>query len=389
MSINGHFGRDGDEWGCPRLPAGNTASPFRHLLMNYAAYTTEDFLADESFQSFVIGSDPAAVQFWHTWIAEHPERESEFNEAVALLQLLATSQPHPLPAALRQEEAAKLWHAMHPPVAPRAQPALRVGRRARRWASAAVAAVVLGFAGLGLWQHANTLSTGATAWTNYTTHAGEHRVVTLPDGSQVTLNANSTLKMATAWQPGQAREVWLVGEAFFNVQHTAPARMKAVAAAPANVKFTVHAGPLDVAVLGTQFDVLNRPGKTKVVLKSGQVQLRHQHAGRTEELLMKPGELVEYQPTILQTPLAKRPVNAELYAAWTTGHLDFNDTPVSEIIALLEDTYGLEITVSDSTLPKQKLTGSVPNHDVDGLLNALSKSLNVSARRDGNRVQLD
>ena len=369
-----------------RKTALNAAGPFLHLLMNYAAYSTEDFLADESFQSFVVGQDADAVRFWSGWIVQHPAKQPEFDEAMALLQVLATRQPQPLPEALKKEEAAKLWHAMHPPVAPRAQPALRVGRRTRRWAGAAVAALALGFAGLGLWLHAPS---AAPAWTSYTTHTGERREVTLPDGSLVTLNANSVLKLATTWQPGHAREVWLAGEAFFAVRHTAPTQLRAVAAAPANVKFTVHAGPLDVAVLGTQFDVLNRPGRAKVVLKSGQVQLRHRHAGRTEELLMQPGELVEYRSAAPQAPLAKRPVNATLYAAWTTGHLDFNDTPVAEIITLLEDTYGLEITVGNPALRQQKLTGSVPNHDVDVLLNAFSKSLDVRMRRTGNRVWLD
>ena len=354
--------------------------------MKYAAYSIDDFLADESFQSFVIGHDGEAVQFWRAWIIQHPAKQPEFDEAVSLLQLLATRRPLRLPEALKQEEAAKLWHAMHPTVVPRAQPALGVSRRARRWASAAVAAFALGFAGLGLWQHATPT---APAWTRYTTRTGEHQTVTLPDGSRVTLNANSVLKLATTWQPGHAREVWLVGEAFFAVQHTAPAKLKAVAVAPTNVKFTVHAGPLDVAVLGTQFDVLNRPDRAKVVLKSGQVQLRHQHAGRTEEVLMQPGELVEYRPATPQAPLVKRPVDATLYAAWTTGHLDFNDTSVTEIIALLEDTYGLEITVGNPALRRQKLTGSVPNHDIDVLLNAFSKSLDVTMRREGNHVWLE
>lgn len=364
----------------------DAADPFGHLLMKYAAYSTEDFLADESFQSFVVGHDAAAEHFWRGWIAQNPNRQVEFDEAVALLQLLATRQPQPVSQALKQEEIAKLWAALQPPV-PRAQPALRVGRRARRWVGAAATALAVGFAGVGLWQHAPVAP--APAWVNYATHAGERREVLLPDGSRVTLNGNTELKLAASWQAGQAREVWLAGEAFFQVRHTAPARLQAVAAAPANAKFTVHAGPLDVAVLGTQFDVLSRPGKTKVILKSGEVQLRHQRAGRTEELTMKPGELVEYRPTAPQVPLAKRRVNAMLYAAWTTGHLDFNDTPVSEIISLLEDTYGLEITVSNPALRQQKLTGSVPNHDVNVLLDALSKSLNVTMRRQGDQVWLN
>ncbi|MGI4863115.1 MAG: FecR family protein [Janthinobacterium lividum] len=353
--------------------------------MNYAAYSTEDFLADESFQAFVGGYDAVAGQFWRAWLAQHPAKQAEADEAAALLRLLATNQAAPVPQQLQQAEAAKLWQAMHAPVA---QPALRVSR-ARRWVGAGLAALVLSAVGVGLWQYSTSAPASVSAWTSYATRTGEHRKVRLPDGSQVTLNANSVLRLATTWQTGHAREVWLTGEAFFNVQHTAPAQLTAVAAAPANVKFTVHAGPLEVAVLGTQFDVLNRAGRTNVVLQSGQVQLRHQLAGRTEELLLKPGEMAEFRPAAPAAPLAKRPVNAPLYAAWTSGHLDFDDTPMAEVITLLEDTYGLHITLRNPALRQQKLTGSVPNHDLDVLLTTLAKSLDTNVHRTGSQVQFD
>ncbi|WP_233636167.1 FecR family protein [Hymenobacter setariae] len=355
--------------------------------MPYTAYSTDDFLADESFQSFVIDHDPAATQFWRAWAAEHPGKQAEFDEAVALLQLLATGQLQTLPQSLKQAETAKLWQAMHAVPEPKAQPALRVGQRARRWAGAALGALALGFAGVGLWQRATSPPT--LAWTSYATKAGERRKLTLPDGSRVTLNANSVLKLATTWQPGHAREVWLTGEAFFRVQHTALVQLTAVATAPANVKFTVHAGPLDVAVLGTQFDVLNRPGRTKVVLQSGQVQLRHVRAGRPETLLLKPGELAEFRPAATAAPLAKRPVDAALYAAWTSGNLDFADTPAAAVFALLEDTYGLHITLRNPALRQQKLSGSVPSQDLDVLLATLAKSLDTNVHRTGNHVRFD
>jgi ferric-dicitrate binding protein FerR (iron transport regulator) len=355
--------------------------------MNRAAYSTEDFLADESFQAFVGGHDAAAGQFWHTWLTQHPAKQAEADEAAALLRLLGTAQAAPLPQQLQQAEAAKLWQAMHASTAPATRPAMRVGR-ARRWVGAGVAALVLSTIGVGLWQYRASAPAPA-AWTSYATHTGEHRELTLPDGSRVTLNANSVLRLATTWQPGHTREVWLTGEGFFRVQHTAPAQLTAVGAAPANVKFTVHAGPLDVAVLGTQFDVLNRAGRTNVVLQSGQVQLRHQLAGRTQELLLKPGEMAEFLPAAPTAPLAKRPVNAPLYAAWTSGHLDFDDTPMAEVITLLEDTYGLHITLRSPALRQQKLSGSVPNQDLDVLLNTLAKSLDTRVHRTGSQVVFD
>lgn len=363
------------------------AGPFGPPPMSYTAYSTDDFLADESFQSFVIDHDPAAEQFWRAWVAEHPAKQAEFDEAVALLQLLATGQSPTLPHSLKQAESAKLWDALHAAPARQPQPMLRVGQRARRWVGAAVVTLALGAAGLGLWQRATVAPT--SAWTNYATKAGERRELTLPDGSRVTLNANSVLKLATTWQPGHAREVWLAGEAFFQVRHIAPAQQTEVAAAPAKVKFTVHAGPLDVAVLGTQFDVLNRPGRSKVILQSGQVQLRHLLAGRSETLLLKPGELAELRPAAPAAPLAKRPVDAALYAAWTSGHLDFADTPASEVIALLEDTYGLHVTLGSPALRQQKLSGSVPSQDLDVLLATIAKSLDTNVHRTGNHVRFD
>lgn len=391
MSINGQLRRDGNERGLPKTNRPRSRSPalgapFRHLLMKYAAYSTEDFLADESFQSFVVESDPAAEQFWRQWLDQNPAKEPEFDEAVALLRLLvAHPKPQAAPEALKQTETAKLWHSMHPPVAPRAQPVLRVSQRARRWASATVVAAVLLLLGLSLWQRP-TPTTPAIAWTRYATHGNQHRQVTLPDGSRVVLNANSTLRLAATWQPDQPREVWLAGEAYFDVRHTAPAHLKAVATAPATVKFTVHAGPLDVAVLGTRFNVRRLAGKTKVVLVSGQIELSHRRAGGAEQLLLAPGDLVEYDEALPQQPLAKRVVNAAFYSAWTSGHLDFDNTPVAEIVTLLEETYGLDITVRNPHLLQQQLTGSIPNQDLTVLLNSLGKSLDVTVRRQGNQV---
>ena len=353
--------------------------------MNYTGYSTEDFLANESFQSFVLASDPEAAQFWQSWVLQHPAKAAEFDEAVAVLQMLVSRQHKPVSESLRHEELAKLWRSMRPPMAPRAQPALRSGReRARRWAAALATSVVLLLVGWGLWWR----SAPAPVWALYATHPGEHREVVLPDSSRVVLNANSALRLAPTWQPGQAREVWLKGEAYFDVRHTAPARVRAVATAPPNVKFVVHAGALDVAVLGTRFNVFSRVGKIRVVLNAGQIQLSRQSA-TFEPVLLKPGELVEYNEATPRAPLVKRIVKPDFYSAWTEGQLNFKDTPVAEIIALLEDTYGLRITLGHPALARQKLTGSVPSYDLDVLLNAIGKSLDVKIRRKGNYVWLD
>jgi ferric-dicitrate binding protein FerR (iron transport regulator) len=355
--------------------------------MKYSHYSTEDFLADESFQAYVLGRDPAAAQFWPQWLAQHPAQEADFQEAAALLRQLA-GQHAPVSAELQRAEAAKLRQHIREVASTGPQPLLRSGRRARRlqvgWAAALLVVVGLLVAGLGLWRQ----STAAPTYTYYTASGGAPQSVVLPDGSRVVLQANGKLTLATTWQPGHAREVWLTGDAYFDVAHTAPAALKAVALAPDHVKFTVHAGPLEVAVLGTQFTVFNHNARPKVVLNSGQIALTTRH-GSQQPLLLKPGELAVYNAATPAAPLSKRPVQAALYSAWTSGQLDFNDMPVPDIIAALQDTYGIQITVRNPSLLRQKLTGSLPGNDLEGMLAALGKSLDVTIHRTGRQVSLD
>jgi ferric-dicitrate binding protein FerR (iron transport regulator) len=354
--------------------------------MKYSDYATEDFLADESFQAYVLGRDPAAGQFWPQWLAQHPAQEADFQEAAALLRQLA-GQRSPVPAQLQREEATKLRQRIREVAGAGPQPRLRSGRRARRWQAGWVAAllVVVGLlvAGLGLWPRP-----AAPTYTHYTAPGGAPRPVVLPDGSRVMLQANGKLTLATTWQPGHAREVWLTGDAYFDVAHTAPAALKAVALAPAHTKFTVHAGPLDIAVLGTRFTVFNHDTRPKVVLSSGQIALTARR-GPQQPVLLHPGELAVYNAATPEAPLSKRPVQAALYSAWTSGQLDFNDTPVPDIIAALQDTYGIQITVRNTGLLRQKLTGSLPGNDLEGMLLALGKSLDVNVHRTGRQVSLD
>ena len=350
--------------------------------MHYPPHSTEDFLADESFQSFALGHDPAAVQHWQQWLAQHPPQEAAAREALAVLELLRAAQPAAAPAALRQQEVQKLRRSLHP-AHPAAAPRLRSSRRTWRWVGALAAVLVLGLVGLRWWGR----PAPAPTYARYAALPGEQRRVQLPDGSQVVLTSGAVLTLAATWPAGQARQVWLRGSAYFDVRHLAPAALRAVPQAPDSVKFIVHTGPLDVAVLGTQFTVLSRGSRTEVVLSTGQVELSEPRAPAAR-LLLQPGELAEYDAATPATPLRKRPVAARLYSAWVSGQLEFTDMPVADLVVMLQDAYGLTITVDDPQLLHQKLTGALPTHDLEGLLAAFGKTLDVQVRRQGSHVWL-
>ncbi|HEX8429402.1 FecR family protein [Hymenobacter sp.] len=353
--------------------------------MTYDSYSVEEFLTDESFQAYALDTDEDSLRFWETWISQHPARAADFYQAAELLRLLAANQ-RSVPDHIKQQESRKLLAAIQQS-SRHELPALLTRTRRQRQTQVLkllAAALVLIGGSTTYWLQRET--TTPPNLVRYVTPYGQQRKLSLPDGSEVVLNANSTLKTAAHWASNQPREVWLSGEAYFTVQHTAPAAMQDVAAAPSNAKFVVHIGTLDVAVLGTKFNVLSRHGKAQVVLNSGKVQLTNHRQARTEQVLMKPGELVEYSST--KSVAVKRVVNPTLYSSWTDGRLSFDGSTVAEIVQMLEETYGLQIEVTDKQLLEQKMTGTLPNGNDQILLTALSKALNVKIDRHGKQIQI-
>ena len=344
--------------------------------MNFTNYSVDDFVADESFQAFVADADSEAGRFWQAWLAEHPAQKAFTDQAYVLVQGLGPSQLYPVPAGLKQQELLRLRQALS---TTRTQPWLSWQRRTRVLVGASAVAVL---AAVGWWQW----PTATSPTTQYAAAPHQQRTLTLPDGSVVVLNGNATLTTAARWTATSPREVWLTGEAYFRVAHLAAPAVRDIAAAPASAKFVVHAGGLDIAVLGTQFNVNSQPTTTKVVLNSGKVAVDRPGWFTTENLLMQPGDLVE---TSAAAPhLARRHVQPALYSAWTQGELRLRQTSVRAIVQLLRDTYGWQVEATDSVILHQTLTGILPANTPDLLLPALAKSLGVQVTRTGNVVRL-
>ena len=205
----------------------------------------------------------------------------------------------------------------------------------------------------------------------YTTDYGETQQIVLPDSSVVTLNASSTLKLASHWSHHEDRLVHLEGEAFFDVRHK-------------DTKFMVQTSDLIVEVLGTKFNVNNRRNKTQVVLNSGKIRL---NLAQKEDLLMQPGELTEFSKSSGQ--LIQKKVDPEVFSSWRNKTLMFDGTPLSEIAQLLEDIYGLEVEIKNPALAGRRLTGEIASTDLDMFLNTLPELLDIKVTRQGKKLILE
>ena len=191
----------------------------------------------------------------------------------------------------------------------------------RRIASIAAALAVIA---LGIWWFAGNGSS-SKADTAIATTTGEQQEVKLPDGSQVTLNARSTLEYFAAGWNGE-RRVTLAGEAFFKAKK--------------GKRFTVQTEQGKVEVVGTQFNVFARDRELEVKCTEGKVQVTNPTG--TERVLLTAGE----QVNVLDGRMQRRQ-GLTYYPNWFKGESSFRSAPLEKVFGEMERQYGI-VVVADS-----------------------------------------
>lgn len=345
--------------------------------MSYHDYHAAEFVLDDSFQAYVLCTDPEAVAFWINWLTRNPHKETEIQEATELVRLLAgPKRTGALPdkdAELRRliEQLPANHSSFQPgPIRRSLFPKWQKGSYA---VAAMIAMLLLAVGGWFLTDQSHQPNQIVLK-----TDFGQKRNFFLPDGSEVTLNANSTLRCQPDWLEGETRQVWLDGEAFFHV-----ARYEVAGKA---VKFTVQAGELAIEVLGTQFNVLNRAERTQVVLEEGKVRLR---STEDSQLLldMTPGEAVVYSQR--DGLVSRQQTDPRLYDAWRDNRLVFDNTPLSEVAEIIQHTYGKTVAFADSTLMSRRLTGTIPSDDLGRLTKAMAHAFNLQITERGDELLIE
>lgn len=197
--------------------------------------------------------------------------------------------------------------------------------------------------------------------------------ISLPDGTQVKLNANSKLTYQSDFQ-GEIREVTLEGVADFNVTRDE------------STPFVVNAGHSVIRVLGTSFDVsTNADQSVELNVTEGSVSFGSEDGA--EAKVVKAGQRAVFN-------FASKEVTVETienlnFKGWWTRKLEYSETDLKQVLDDLEKTYWVQFDYP-AAIGKCKLTATFENQNLEGILDIIKATFTLSVdKSEENKIKLD
>lgn len=192
----------------------------------------------------------------------------------------------------------------------------------------------------------------------------------LPDGSKVWLNQSSEIRYPEVFT-GDTREIYLQGEAFFDI------------AADADKPFIIHASNTQTRVVGTSFGIRANKESEEVIVtvSTGIVNLLAE--GKSEHIQLRHGE-----QGICNTGEKKleKNTNPDLnYLAWKTKVLVFKQSSLAEVAKVLEDVYYVPVSVDDSVAGLH-LTSTFDQLSLNEIVQIIEITLGVRAENSSKGI---
>ena len=235
--------------------------------------------------------------------------------------------------------------------------------RTRPILGAIAAALVITLVGGGAWMWLNRAD-------DYQTALGERRVVTLSDGSRLSLDANSEVTVRFSQH---ARSLQLLkGQARFDVAHDK------------SRPFSVIAGNQKVVATGTAFNIDMAGPKVLVTLIEGHVIVWDESGANLPRAI----ELTAGQQLAAGSSArpAVLPTNLKRVTAWTMGQIMFDDEPLSSVVDRVNRYGGTQIVITDPRVGAMKISGVFNAGDTMGFVEIVTHYLPVQAVSEGTQT---
>jgi transmembrane sensor len=242
-----------------------------------------------------------------------------------------------------------------------------------RWRRMSLAAAWVGAIGVALLVAVPRLSPttiSPEALLSYTNSEQRGKVIPLSDGSVLHLDADSQIQVSMS---ATRRLLVLVsGRAYFEV------------AKDARRPFSVEAGGTRTVALGTRFEVRLRPEGVAVTLAEGSVAVTPAAPGSQWQATLQPGEQLVVDSAAVQG--VKRSVDAARVIAWSGGRLDFDGTPLRQVLADVNRYSSIKVVLGDEALGDVPIGGSfAAGGDAGAFVHALATILPVRSEPVGDQ----
>jgi transmembrane sensor len=205
---------------------------------------------------------------------------------------------------------------------------------------------------------------------------GKRFELKLSDGTTVHLNSGTTLKYPVQFISGENRQVFLDGEAFFEVSKDK------------NHPFVVQADNLNIRVLGTHFNVSNYPEDdvTDVVLVEGSVGLQTatEKFDSQKNTILKPGFKGSFSKK--DNRIDTKPVLTEVYTSWIQGGLTFRNMTFRNITKKLERRYNVTIENHNSKLANEKFNASFAEEPIEKVMSYFNDIHGINYTTKNNKI---
>jgi transmembrane sensor len=357
-------------------------------MQDYRNFEPEELAIDPSFQRWKLFNDPTESDFWKDWLVQNPDKEELIDKAHHLLSALNDVYAQ-LPndqTLVSDREVRNEIQRLNYSIESRDNRSSNWYRFSPlRYGMAASVAVLLGFFWYYFQQPAHSKKDGVT-YSELITQSSKPllevtntnnlpRLINLPDGSTIVLKPKGRVSYPEDFQ-GVTREVYLAGEAFFEV-HKDPSK-----------PFYVYANGLVTKVLGTSFSVqtFEENKQVKVVVKTGKVSVfagnrttvtQQKEDYKLGGIVLTPNQQIVFSPVdtriikslVAEPALLEKPAQKQPFS--------FKGTPIAEVFATLEKAYGIRIVFDEEIMKACYLTASLDDEPLFEKLDLICNTINA------------
>lgn len=353
----------------------------------------EDFLADESFQLWILSK--IDEQGWEEWTLENLQRAKLVEDA--RLVLLAMRVPESNISSNEVHEALQeTWRKIeHREEFSHQTSKIKKIREQRYWISGVAAAILVGIFSVWFFRTELTANDNEVTYNELvqenneglveqTNNTEKSQTITLSDGSSVLLQPNSKLSYPKIFT-GNERKVYLSGEGFFEISKN-PKK-----------PFFVYANEIVTRVVGTSFRIKAYPDQqnVEVLVRTGKVKVKSNDLVRSnenKEIVLLPNQALRFLRKELVfnkiTNITQDPILVSSVRNIEQLSFEFTDIPVAQILETIEQAYLVDIDFPHDKLKDCRLTTSLSDQPLAEKLKIICKSIgnDTNYEMNGNQI---